>query len=198
MNTFKTLRRSIILVWTALVIAFGMKAEARYHLYDKSRTLGTKLWQYSKTLANYQEDKQKISAQFEGRIVKLLSQDTVQLEDAAGFLYNLKLAGIESPSRRTRLKSHDSSPYARGRTLLQSTILSNHVQIAATHINANRTGVALVYIDNKNINVEMVKAGWAQVDRRNLDQLPTPIQFELENAEAIAKSAKSGIWEDQP
>jgi len=56
--------------------------------------------------------------------------------------------------------------------------------------------LGILYLNNQNLNVEMVRRGYAFVYPRYLSTCPLLVQNQLINSEAQAKKLKKGIWQD--
>jgi endonuclease YncB( thermonuclease family) len=52
--------------------------------------------------------------------------------------------------------------------------------------------LGVVYIDGKNVNLEIIKAGLAEFDRSNTPKLFDPMPYQL--AATAAKKAGAGMW----
>ncbi len=58
-------------------------------------------------------------------------------------------------------------------------------------IDRYRRMVSMIWLGNRNINLEMVREGYAEAYREYLKE---PYRSQFINAEQEAKSAKNGIW----
>ena len=104
----------------------------------------------------------------------------------------VSLAGIDAPEI-TRIKSGPGQPYGqRAKEYLVELILNELVDIKAYGQDGNDRILGVVFLEGKNINLEMVRAGLAEVCRGK-----PPKGLNLEpylKAETEARKAKRGIW----
>ncbi len=97
------------------------------------------------------------------KVVKVFDGDTIK---AAGFdlLFKIRLAGIDSPE--TGFKNKKGQPFAQKAKSYLSRLLNNKEVIVKSHgIGGYNRLLAEVFIGDININLEMVKAGLAEVYR---------------------------------
>ncbi len=104
----------------------------------------------------------------------------------------VSLAGIDAPEI-TRIKSGPGQPYGqRAKEYLAELILNELVDIKAYGLDTNDRILGVVFLEGKNINLEMVRAGLAEVCRGK-----PPKGLNLEpylKVESEARKAKRGIW----
>jgi endonuclease YncB( thermonuclease family) len=115
-----------------------------------------------------------------------------------GIIFRVKLAGIDAPERGTRKRPEQ--PYAKeARTYLKELVLGKKVTIKQIGLNRSNLILAIVYLETskglfsserQNINLEMIKQGYAEVDpvRNGLDIGP------YRKAQQTAKKQKLNIW----
>jgi len=104
----------------------------------------------------------------------------------------VSLAGIDAPGI-SRIKSGPGQPYGqRAKEYLAGLVLNELVDIKAYGQDTNDHIVGVIFVEGNNINLEMVRAGLAEVCRGK-----PPKGFNLEpylKVEAEARKAKRGIW----
>jgi len=104
----------------------------------------------------------------------------------------VRLAGIDAPGIST-IKSGSGKPYAqRAKEYLAELILNELVDIKAYGQDRDDNVLGVIFLEGKNINLEMVRAGLAEVCRGK-----PPRGLNLEpylKLEAEARKAKRGIW----
>ena len=130
-----------------------------------------------------------IAGQF--KVVRVYDGDTVK---AVGHDIEIKvrLVGIDCPETKKR-KHKSGQPFGqKAKKFLAGMVLNKTVDIKGYGLGRYNRIIGVVFVDGKNVNLEMVKAGLAEVYRGK-----PPRVFDLKpylQAEAEAKKAKRGIW----
>jgi endonuclease YncB( thermonuclease family) len=70
-------------------------------------------------------------------------------------------------------------------------LLAKQVRLDIMDIDRYRRMVGIIWIESRNINLEMVKEGYAEA---YIEYLKEPYKSEFIKAEREARSAKKGIW----
>jgi micrococcal nuclease len=129
------------------------------------------------------------AAQF--KCTRVTDGDTITVTQN-GFKSTIRLVGIDAPEK-SRKKHEPGQPFSQVSTkYLAGMVLSKHVEIKNYGTDRYGRSLAVVYVDGKNVNLEMVKAGLAEVYRGK----PAP-GFDngpYEKAENEARSAGKGMW----
>ena len=109
-----------------------------------------------------------------------------------GFKTTIRLVGIDAPEK-SRKKHEPGQPFSQASTkYLAGMVLNKNVDIVSYGNDRYGRTLGVVYVDGKNVNLEMVKAGFAEVYRGK----PAP-GFDngpYEKAEDEARSAGKGMW----
>ena len=109
-----------------------------------------------------------------------------------GFKTTIRLVGIDAPEK-SRKKHDPGQPFSQSSTkYLAGMVLNKSVDIVPYGNDRYGRTLGVVYVDGKNVNLEMVKAGLAEVYRGK----PAP-GFDngpYEKAEREARSAGKGMW----
>ena len=109
-----------------------------------------------------------------------------------GFKTTIRLVGIDAPEK-SRKKHDPGQPFSQASTkYLVSLVLNKYVDIVPYGTDRYDRTLGVVYVDGKNVNLEMVKAGLAEVYRGK----PAP-GFDngpYQKAEDEARSAGIGMW----
>jgi len=123
-------------------------------------------------------------------IVKVSDGDTVQGETPEGTKLKIRLYGIDAPEI-----AHGKIP---GQPMgkesliaLRQKVLNKNVKIDLLDVDRHRRIVAMLWMSNRNINLEMVKEGYAEAYR---EYLKNPYRTPFVEAEKEARTAKKGIW----
>ena len=109
-----------------------------------------------------------------------------------GFKTTIRLVGIDAPEK-SRKKHEPGQPFSQTSTkYLAGMVLNKNVDIVSYGNDRYGRTLGVVYVDGKNVNLEMVKAGLAEVYRgkpaKGFDNEP------YQNAENEARRAGIGMW----
>ena len=104
----------------------------------------------------------------------------------------VRLVGIDAPETKKR-KHKPGQPFGqKAKKFLAGMVLNKTVDIKGYGTGPYNRILAVVYVDRKNVNLELIKAGLAEVYKGR-----PPRGFDLSpylTAEAQAKSQKRGMW----
>jgi endonuclease YncB( thermonuclease family) len=134
----------------------------------------------------------------EGIVTHVMDGDTLKLETAEGTVLRVRLYGIDAPelqrvNRRTGEISKQGQPFGEeAYRALESRVINKKVRVDIVDIDRYRRMVGIVHLDNRNINLEMVREGWAWAYRQYLDR---PYASEYLGAENEARSKRLGLWQ---
>ena len=109
-----------------------------------------------------------------------------------GFKSTIRLVGIDAPEK-SRKKHEPGQPFSQSSTkYLAGLVLNKYVDIVSYGNDRYGRTLGVIYVDGKNVNLEMVKAGLAEVYRgkpaSGFDNGP------YERAENETRSAGIGMW----
>ena len=130
-----------------------------------------------------------ISGQF--KCTRVTDGDTITVTQN-GFKTTIRLVGIDAPEK-SRKKHEPGQPFSQASMkYLAGLVLNKYVDIVSYGNDRYGRTLGVVHADGKNLNLEMVKAGMAEVYRgkpaRGFDNGP------YENAEKEARVAGLGMW----
>jgi len=134
----------------------------------------------------------------DGIVTQVTDGDTVKLATTEGaklnfILYGMAVTEMERVSRKTGMVSKPGQLYGEeAYEALKSKMLDSKVKVDIMAVDRYKRMVGIVYLDNKNINLEMVKEGWAWAYREYLDR---PYTSEYLNAERDARTKRSSLWQ---
>ena len=125
------------------------------------------------------------------KVTRVLQGDLIEVSGQKG-KFMVRLTGIDSPEF-WQPEPAKSQPFARqARDYLASLIQGKMVKIRSYGGQAGCFLLGEVLLGKKNINLEMVKAGLAEVFRA---KIPQNLNLALyKKSEAEAKAAKKGMW----
>jgi micrococcal nuclease len=133
-----------------------------------------------------------------GTVTKVSDGDTITVHTPEETKLKVRLYGIDAPeteksNHRTGRISKPGQPYGdEAQSYLSAMVLNKTVRLDILDIDRYRRMVAIVWLGNKNANLEMIKAGMAEAYVEYLKDQPYKIQFI--QAEKDAKDKKLGIW----
>ena len=132
-----------------------------------------------------------------GIVTKVSDGDTMQLTTPEQTKLKVRLYGIDAPetyriNNRTGQVSKAGQLYGyESRKALESKIMGKQVKLDIIDIDKYRRMVGMIWLDDRNINLEMVAEGYAEA---YAEYLKAPYRSEFIEAEQKAQSAKKGIW----
>lgn len=136
-----------------------------------------------------------VAAEITGDVVQVMDLSSFQMKVGTGYLYNVRLGGLEFPFPDER--DLDGKKLRRiGKTNLSDLVLSKKVHVKFTYISEHRSGVGTVYLGETNVNAVMAAAGFAKPKRQYLKGLSIDQLYALLRAERAAKTRKLGIWQE--
>lgn len=132
-----------------------------------------------------------------GTVTKVSDGDTIQITTPERTKLRVRLYGIDAPEtpktdQRTGRVNKPSQFYGNESwKALEGKILEHHVRLDIIDIDKYKRMVGIIWIGNRNINLEMVQEGYAEA---YLEYLKEPYRSQFIAAQREARSAKKGIW----
>ncbi len=132
-----------------------------------------------------------------GTVTKISDGDTIHLETPEQTILKARLYGIDAPetdkiNNHTGIISIPGQPYGEeSKNALEKKVMGKKVKLDILDIDKYRRMVGMIYLDGRNINLEMVKEGYAEAF---IEYLREPYKKEFLEAEREARLAKKGIW----
>ena len=125
------------------------------------------------------------------KVTRVYDGDTVKAR-GQNIEIKIRLVGIDTPEI-SKEKRDPGQPYSqKAKKYLASLVSNKSVDIKGYGLDRYNRILGVIYLDNQNINLEMVRAGLAEVYRgkppKGFDTVPY-----LE-AEKRAREAKTGMW----
>jgi len=133
----------------------------------------------------------------EGTVSKVSDGDTVQVITAEGTKLRVRLYGCDAPeteqiNRRTGAINKLGQAYGEeAMQTLQTKVWKKNVRVDIIDIDRHCRMVSMIWLDNRNINLEMVREGYAEAYR---EYLKDPYRSQFLDAERKAKAERKGIW----
>jgi micrococcal nuclease len=132
-----------------------------------------------------------------GTVTKVSDGDTSQVTTPEHTKLRIRLYGMDAPetpkiNQRTGKINKPGQPYGNDSwRALEGKIMGKHVRLNIIDIDQYKRMVGIIWIGSRNINLEMVQEGYAEV---YVEYLKEPYRALFLRAEREAKSAKRGIW----
>lgn len=126
------------------------------------------------------------------RLSQIVDGDTLEIITEKGERITVDLIGIDAPEMPKR-KSENGQPFCKqARKMLADLIVNKRFSFQAESRLINNQVYAVVYSQGKNVNLEMIKAGFAEVYKGAM-----PVGFDVEpyrEEAAVAKKKEKGMW----
>ncbi|PKL16127.1 MAG: nuclease [Spirochaetae bacterium HGW-Spirochaetae-5] len=132
-----------------------------------------------------------------GTVTKVSDGDSIQITTAEQTKLKVRLYGIDAPetpkiSHRTGQVSKPGQPHGdESWKALENKIMGKQVKLEILDIDKYRRMVGMVWLDDRNINLEMVSEGHAEAF---IEYLKPAYRTQFFDAEREAKSARRGVW----
>ena len=132
-----------------------------------------------------------------GTVTKVSDGDTIHLTTPEQTKLRVRLYGIDAPetdkinNRTGRVNKPGQSYGEESWKALENKIMGKQVTLDILDIDKYRRMVGMIYLDDRNINLEMVREGYAEAF---IEYLKEPYRSEFLKVEREAKLAKKGIW----
>jgi endonuclease YncB( thermonuclease family) len=132
-----------------------------------------------------------------GTVTKVSDGDTIHVTTEEHTKLKVRLYGIDAPetpkiNQRTGRINKPGQPYGEEAwKALEIKIMHKQVRLDILDIDKYRRMVGIIWLGDRNINLEMVNEGYAEA---YIEYLKPPYRSEFLAAEREAKSAKKGIW----
>ena len=132
-----------------------------------------------------------------GTVTKVTDGDTIHVTTPERTKLKVRLYGIDAPetpkiNQRTGHISKPGQPYGvESWKVLEAKIMRKQVRLDIIDIDKYKRMVGMIWLGDRNINLEMVREGHAEAYP---EYLKPPYRSEFIEAEREAKSARRGIW----
>lgn len=125
------------------------------------------------------------------KVIHVYDGDTIVIKGKKAKLI-VQLALIDAPEPRKKKGSVDQPFSIEAKSHLSRLVLNKEVKFKCYDISYNNVFMGLIFIDDMNINLSMVEAGFAEVIKKNIRG-----GFNIDpyrSKEIIARKARKGIW----
>ncbi|OQY59236.1 MAG: hypothetical protein B6245_07735 [Desulfobacteraceae bacterium 4572_88] len=125
-------------------------------------------------------------------VIKVFDGDTFMAK-YSGIKIKVRLIGIDAPETASKRKGMFAQPYSRkSKEFLENAVTGNPVQIRSYGTDHYNRQLAEVFFGDRNINLELVGAGLAEVYQGKMEK-----GFDVNpyrQAETKARSSRTGMW----
>jgi len=119
-----------------------------------------------------------------GKVVKIADGDTLTIIDASRVKHKIRLYGIDTPE-------YDQAYYRSAKSALSLLVANKSVGIDVKDTDTYGRTVGVVYIDGRNVNLQMIKSGHAWWYKRYAG-----LNQNFREAEEHARAHQLGLWAD--
>jgi endonuclease YncB( thermonuclease family) len=132
-----------------------------------------------------------------GTVTKVSDGDTIHVTTPEKTKLTVRLYGMDAPetpkiNQRTGHINKPGQPYGEESwKALEAKIMGKQVRLDIIDIDQYKRMVGMIWIGDRNINLEMVREGYAEA---YVEYLKEPYRAQFIRAEREARSARRGIW----
>ena len=119
-----------------------------------------------------------------GRVVRVADGDTITVLSTSTTQHKIRLHGIDAPEKKQAFGNAS-------RKFLAGLVANREVRVAWSKRDRYQRILGTVFVDGKDVNLEMLKAGYAW-HYKKYDSTPAYAQ-----AESEARAAKRGLWQEK-
>jgi len=132
-----------------------------------------------------------------GIVTKVSDGDTIQITTPEQTKLKVRLYGIDAPetskiNRQSGQFHQPGQPYGEeAQKVLKDKIMGKQVKLEILDIDKYRRMVGMVWLNDRNINLEMIREGYAEAF---IEYLKPPYKSEFLKAEQEARAGGKNIW----
>jgi endonuclease YncB( thermonuclease family) len=132
-----------------------------------------------------------------GTVTKVSDGDTIHLTTPEQTKLKVRLYGLDAPetdkmNNKTGKVNIPGQPYGdESWKALENKVMGKQVKLDILDIDKYRRMVGMIYLNDRNINLEMIREGYAEAF---IEYLKEPYRSEFLKVEKEARSMKRGIW----
>lgn len=134
-------------------------------------------------LLAYPDADSKRTAEQTGTVIRIVDGDTFDLLTTDKKVMRIRMYGIDCPERKQDF-------YQAAKNALSRYIFKKEILVKITGYDRNRRSIAIIYCNGQNINLVMIKNGFAWHFSKYLPDI------NFAQAEKQARMAKAGLWKN--
>jgi endonuclease YncB( thermonuclease family)/methylphosphotriester-DNA--protein-cysteine methyltransferase len=131
----------------------------------------------------------KVQLVIEGKVIRVSDGDTIAVLDKDNKQHKIRFQGIDAPESKQDFGQASKEN-------LSKMVFGKQVTVIWEKVDKYRRTVGKVLLDGKDINIEQIKAGLAWHYKKYADEQPPEDRVTYAAAEAEAKAARRGLWQD--
>ena len=134
---------------------------------------------------------------FTGTVTKISDGDTIHITTPEQTKLKVRLYGIDAPetpkiNRQSGKVHQPGQPFSEeAQKALKDKIMGKQVKLEILDIDKYRRMVGIVWLNDRNINLEMIREGYAEAF---IEYLKPPYRVEFLKAEQEARAGGKNIW----
>lgn len=187
MSLFKTVRKLLILGFLAALVAAGVFAYQNKEIFNPAVDA---YWAY-----NNEGVQHFANPGVNGKVIKVLDGNWFHLKIPEGFVYAVRVTGMEAPGIGITLDPENPPMGNLCRTNLTKLLLDQEVTVDVIEMNDSRYGQGFVYLNNTNVAQLVVQDGMGRLNRQEILGLEFKEKYELVRAERFAQEKGLGVYE---
>lgn len=125
----------------------------------------------------------------QARIIAVVDGDTVKVRDLGGLKYLVSLSGVDAPEI-AQVQGKAAKDY------LCSVICGKDVVINFNKLNTEGHVLAVMYLDEADVNLIMLENGMAWQDMNDMEVVSGNHNHRYAHAESSARRKSAGLWQD--
>jgi endonuclease YncB( thermonuclease family)/methylphosphotriester-DNA--protein-cysteine methyltransferase len=131
----------------------------------------------------------KVQLVIEGKVIRVSDGDTIAVLDKDNKQHKIRFQGIDAPESKQDFGQASKEN-------LSKMVFGKQVTVIWEKVDKYRRTVGKVLLDGKDVNIEQIKAGLAWHYKKYANEQPLEDQQTYAAAEAEAKAARRGLWQD--
>lgn len=131
----------------------------------------------------------------DGEIVKVLDGNWVYVKIPEGFVYALRIRGLEAPTLAVRLSDDTLKMGQAAKKFLEELALRKPMRFQVIDMSDIRYGHGYIDLNDESILFPMIKSGMARLNRLEITHFDNETLLDLFEAEREAQKSGVGIWD---
>ena len=131
----------------------------------------------------------------DGEIVKVLDGNWVYVKIQEGFVYALRIRGLEAPTLAVRLSDDTLKMGQEAKKFLEELALKKPMRFQVIDMSDQRYGHGYIEINGESILFPMIRSGMARLNRQEITHFDNETLLDLFQTEREARKSEVGIWE---
>ncbi len=190
MSLFKTARKFLGLGFALILVAAGVVAYQNREIFNPAVDA---YWAFSNKTAQ----PLRFDASVTGEVIKVLDGNWFHLKIPEGFVYAVRVTGMESPGIEITRDPENPPQGNLSRTNLTRLLLNKEVAVNVLEMNDRRYGQGFVYLNNTNVAQLVVSKGMARLNREEILGLEFKEKYHLAQAERMATEQGLGVYNQE-